>query len=44
MSDELSNTAEELRAERDQLQQDREITRKSRLKNERRFKIYASED
>ncbi len=38
MGDELSNNAEEMREERTQIQQEREITRKSRVKNDRLFR------
>ena len=38
IGDELSNNVEEMREERAQIQQEREITRKSRVKNDRLFR------
>jgi len=44
IGDELSNNVEEMREERAQIQQEREITRKSRMKNDRLFKKHDEEN
>ncbi len=43
IGDELSNNDEEMRQERAQIQQEREITRKSRMKNDRLWKKHEEE-